>query len=115
MSLHHLDPRRAGTGAEPDVETRLVYDMENNRERWHWADTDGDDCCHPIPLGGYLTESAALAAARAAAGFGHVAERACDDPVYADDIDQEDAPEWAHGPMCCQCAWSRDAHVSVPA
>lgn len=83
MALYHLDPRQAGTGAAPDVNvwayTRLyanapiewAYDVTRTT-----AIAQGESY---TPHGaGFDSESAALRAAREAAGFGHVAERACD-------------------------------------
>jgi hypothetical protein len=52
-------------------------------------------------FGGYPTHAAALAAARAAAGFGHVDERPCH---------SYDWPVRRQGADCTRCAWPRDAH-----
>lgn len=96
MSVHHLDPRQAGTGAAPDLD--LI------ETQWGWRAADLRDrsasaASRLIP-GTLKTEGEALAAARQAAGFGHVAERACDLFNPRGDIDGE----------CDCCAWPRDAH-----
>lgn len=97
MSLHHLDPRQAGTGAAPDVD---VYAYSQQRA-WGYTDRVGGT------LHGerFATEAAALAAAREAAGFGHVAEKPCD--------------AWNHGYLaghkeCSECHWRWDAHQNHP-
>lgn len=99
MALYYLDPRQAGTGAAPDVDVYL------SPVDGAWA---ADILTEPSPdacsFGPHLTEHAALAAAREAAGFGHVAERACDATqthvLYHCNIDT----------TCRVCAWPRDAH-----
>lgn len=102
MGLYHLDPRQAGTGAAPDVDVRFTDDGDEGAG-WFYRPT-----CAGLPgrTDAYFdTEAAALAAARQAAGFGHVAERACDGfvraPRASDPSDLDD---------CATCAWPRDAH-----
>lgn len=104
MSLHHLDPRQAGTGAAPDVEIDSIAGM------FWWVDSAGRH--HPFD-----TEAAALAAARAAAGFGHVAERACATEgvcVSCSSVEaaerHKDCPHCKDNFTCDACAWPRDAH-----
>lgn len=89
MALYHLDPRQAGTGAAPDVETRIFHGM------WHAFARDGRMLAR---TSGH--EHAALRAAREAAGFGHVAEQPCQEA------------SWDEGPIgnCYHCGWQRDAH-----
>lgn len=94
MTLYHLDPRQAGTGAAADVETRIVHGM------WTALDPRTGDVL--ARTSGH--EPAALRAAREAAGFGHVHERACDEYEWLTPFD---------GPNdeCVQCAWPRGAHA----
>lgn len=109
MSLHYLDPRRAGTGAEADLET--VYDPEGNGESRPWyvmrhpGTSNIDDYSHP-----FETESAALAAARAAAGFSHVAEKPCGE--WRHDKACECEPERLYH-ECDVCGWYRQHHAIV--
>lgn len=113
MALYHLDPRQAGAGTAPDV---YVYGGEPGQsfgvaKPWVYIPHPDDGRCDAI--GYFDTEAAALRAAREAAGFGHVAERPCDErtqrtiPVatFADDTDKDE---------CGICAWPRDAHRVQP-
>lgn len=95
VSRHYLDPRRAGTSAEPDVAiVRTGFYGPNDAFPFESLTRSTRDR-------GFATESAALAAARTAAGFGHVAERACDSFVSCSPTSQT---------ICRTCAWPRDAH-----
>ena len=99
MSLHHLDPRQAGTGAAPDVRIRYA------RVRGDWRAV-GARTGRALALAA-PTEAAALAAARHAAGFGHVAEQVCDQyyaPGYPDTKPNGDPID------CATCTWPFDAH-----
>ncbi len=101
MSLHHLDPRKAGTDADRDVRvtTGCVADgPETYYFQSYVNDAWGDW------LGGFSTADVALATARHAAGYGHVAERACSTFVKHADP----------GDGCFTCAWPRDAHRVTP-
>lgn len=80
-------------------------------------DISGRYCWHPIdptterPVGlcnfeNYRTREDALAGARSAAGFEHVAERACN----AFWTDWKNAALIGNDP-CLTCAWPRDAHT----
>lgn len=96
MSLHHLDPRQAGTGEAPDVETREhSCGSLDGKRKWMAIPTT-----HELASGFYATEAEALTAARQTAGFGHVAERACD--TWCPIPDATD--------LCTYCLWSCDAH-----
>lgn len=95
MSLHHLDPRKAGTDAAPDVRT------EKLNGTWY-VFRHSDQC----GIAWEATEADALRAARQAAGFGDVAEQPCD--AFAKQI-----VATADGFLdvrCAGCHWSRDAH-----
>ena len=100
MALYHLDPRQAGTGAAPDVWITTGPMIGDKASGFRAIDKR-----NKAPLAWGETESAALTAARQAAGFGHVAERACSDPYY----DYHDEPD-----DCGRCAWPRDAHQVTP-
>lgn len=102
MSLHFLDPRRAG-------EPTYSPDVDLIETQWGWRavylhDKDRSTASRLIP-GTLLTESAALAAARVAAGFGHVAERACD-TYHGPFVTRE----WNSLSECKNCGWLGDAH-----
>lgn len=99
MALDHLDPRREGTGAAPDVN---VLPLGASCGIFNEPTDIGIFGLDGTRLAVGLSESAALAAARAAAGFGHVAEKACD--RYQ---------QLGFGHTSCECAWSRDAHTTV--
>lgn len=95
MSLHHLDPRQAGT--EPDVEILtspigLCYEIDRLRRSG----------------GPYSSPAAALRAAREAVGFGHVAEQPCDEyqPLTRSMV----AVGGEIGDECRYCAWPKDRH-----
>jgi hypothetical protein len=95
--MHHLDPRQAGTGAAPDVEiTRgpLVPGEPFGAYRPDGARLATGD-----------TEAAALHAARDAAGFGHVAERACDA------IEREAGYHYDSDGECVFCGWDFHSHT----
>lgn len=100
MSLHHLDPRQAGTGAKPDL--WVFFGNAHGllaQAGWYSVRNESNG-----PFDGpHENEAAALAAARAAAGFGHVAERACDKPTC-------NVAEHELCPQCSTCYWDRDAH-----
>lgn len=112
MSLHHLDPRQAGTGATPDVEIyTCALELPNTanckapRPHWHGSDIYGE----------FLTEAAALTAARAAAGFGHVAEQVCNATQANITRIVRTIPQFLNETDAAKdegatCAWPRDAH-----
>lgn len=95
MSLHHLDPRQAGTGAAPNLVT-----FQGTVQRKWYAHRRGQP--DKILAGQCETEAAALAAARAAAGFGHVAEQPC--AFHCFNLYRTED--------CGTCGWSSDAHQS---
>jgi hypothetical protein len=103
MALYHLDPRQAGN-APPDVEVYRAYDALGKpffARRVHES------------IGGFLaegkTEAAALAAARTAAGFAHVAEQPCEAFQHEPDTG---ACTHAAGDCgdCFECSWPRGRH-----
>lgn len=104
MSLYHLDPRHAATGAAPDVEIwsypEPYAETPNGLRSWAYSVNGGP---HDSYAQGFQTEHTALHAAREAAGFGHVAERPCGawKPVSVIDGTR----------VCDTCAWPRDAHT----
>lgn len=103
--LHHLDPRQASMGAAPDLR---IYTTDN--KRWFCAPFGTTSAAFTRTIPGQDTESAALHAARTAAGFGHVAERACN--FYAPNQCTNLGPcDWSRHQDCTTCAWPRDAHV----
>ena len=102
MALYHLDPRQAASGAAPDCQTTL---RRVSGPSFLWTVTR---------LSRYFdTEAEALAAAREAAGFGHVAEQPCGGDfkcrihgsIYHDPCDCTE---------CKECAWPRAAHQVTP-
>ena len=106
MSLYHFDPRQAGTGAKPDVETYSAF----NGTRI---------AAHLIKINRVLyadSEQSALRAAREAAGFGHVAEQPCGEYVspfrragICTSCEQSDA-QCACSCVHQDCTWPRAAH-----
>lgn len=105
MPLYYLDPRQADTGAP--------YDLDMIETQWGWRAADLRDrsasaASRLIP-GTLKTEAEALRHAREAAGFGHVAERACFAFVRPCRADAH-----YHGEACdteCDvCTWPRAAH-----
>jgi hypothetical protein len=72
VSLYHLDPRQAGTGAAPDVE---VWPSQGpNGIDYFWKRLNGPGEGLNV---GMRSEAAAIGAARAAAGFGDIPEKPC--------------------------------------
>lgn len=79
MTMHHLDPRRA---SEPDAKPDVVCEssgMGFGLFRWCTRGKGGSLDRSPFI---YTSPTLALAAARHAAGFGHVAEQACGHFAY---------------------------------
>lgn len=103
MALYHLDPRQAGTEAAADVETRIFHGM------WHAFALDGRMLAR---TSGH--EQSALRAAREAAGFGHVAEAACDTFIPHAYESSADNAELIETGECETCAWPRNAHRMTP-
>ena len=117
MALYHLDPRQAGTGAAPDVET-----INEGTIGWTAFRIYADGSHAHALLTNRPDEQAALRAAREAAGFGHVAERPCDCHrrtgcctvcgQYTDFQSHSPCKASMQDPRqeCTQCAWPRAAH-----
>lgn len=118
--LYHLDPRRTGTGAEADVTTHTTgRDRDTGAEEWYarvktkWlALATGRAAWTHLPNAtAFPTESAALDAARAAAGFSHVAEKPCD-YAFIPALGQINRDTYGDG--CVTCGWSRAEHERNP-
>lgn len=133
MALYHLDPRQAGTGVAPTVSIR---EREPGERLFCWQMIDRGRPGSPV--GRFKTEAYALRAAREAAGFGHVAETACDALAWPKSPEPrcgthgwQTLPdgrcmpwrydhaaqryEWEPNRLtyiveCPTCAWPRDAH-----
>jgi hypothetical protein len=120
MGRYHLDPRTTGTGTGRHVETHKPGGMTG----WFYTLPPYRFLTGRNGLG-FDTEAAALAAARAAAGFGHVAEQPCG-PFYEcnhDTCEDDDCPSGEHSDCehfsegcqdndaCHECAWPRHAHT----
>jgi hypothetical protein len=104
-TLYYLDPRQAGTGAAPDVKIHRIGDVFY----LYYPAPKGARTLWRSPRGSrsrFTDEQSALAAARQAAGFGHVAEEPCAQWL-AIETDERRARE---PETCADCAWSRDAH-----
>ena len=104
MGMHYLNPRRAGVpGAEPDVE---VY-----KERWRLGPEWVARCyVDRALLGESDTATAALAAARDAAGFGHVAEQPCKAFTCPNIAHAMQLRRCRDDEECMDCAWPLSAH-----
>jgi len=98
VSLHHLDPRQEVTGAKPDVRIIKLSDIGRGVRFVFTSPTNGLSG-RPWSKESFPTKSAALASARKAAGFAHVAEQACQ--VY----EQSATPS-----QCVVCGWLRKSH-----
>ena len=104
MSLHYLAPRRA---SDPTAKPDVLVAQHGSFFRWRLKrPTDKPGGPFAPWSEHHMTEFAALAAARHAAGFGHVAAQACETPCY--DRLANGAPD-----QCRVCEWSRDAHATV--
>lgn len=102
MALYHLDPRQVGTGAPNcDITEAVGGGVIVLINGFQWGgDIDASGAGNAV----FPDEQSALRAAREAAGFGHVAERACDTwcAIIPDDDTVDD--------VCTYCLWPRAAH-----
>lgn len=98
MSLHHLDPRTAGVQT-PDVKV-VWHERIDDEIQWTCM------LCDRLQILSisYDSAAAALKAARAAAGFGHVAEQPCS--AFQPHL----SAVCGIPGECSQCAWPRAAH-----
>lgn len=116
MAFYHLDPRQAGTGAAPncDITEAVGGGVIVLINGFQWGgDIDASGAGNAV----FPDEQSALRAAREAAGFGHVAETACDAFVEPGHLSCAEKPEYgccadaySSAAECADCAWPRDAH-----
>lgn len=102
MALYHLDPRQAGTGAAPncDITEAVGGGVIVLINGFQWGgDIDASGAGNAV----FPDEQSALRAAREAAGFGHVAETACDhyEPF---------CPSVPPTHACRHCTWPHNTH-----